>query len=203
LINLSQARHIAAQRSTEPLVKILCKTRLTPNMLTLLGFVWSIGAAVVIAEEYLLIGGLLVLLSGVFDMFDGALARAKAQSTRFGAILDSTLDRLSEAAVLLGLLVLYVRLDSTWEVLLIYIAIVGSILVSYARARAEGLGLKCEVGIFTRAERVVVLALGLILGHWLDKAVLVALCILAALAWVTVIQRLIYLHGQLRKEGSE
>jgi len=171
-------------------------------MLTLLGFGWSIGAAVVIAKEYLLIGGLLVLLSGAFDLFDGALARAKAQSTKFGAILDSTFDRLSEAAVLLGLLVLYVGLDSTWEVLLIYIAIVGSILVSYARARAEGLGLKCEVGIFTRAERVIILALGLILGHWFDKAVLIALCILAALAWITVIQRLIFLRGEIRKEGE-
>jgi CDP-diacylglycerol--glycerol-3-phosphate 3-phosphatidyltransferase len=169
-------------------------------MITLLAFAWSIGAAVAVAKDYLLIGGILVLVSGAFDLFDGALARAKAQSTKFGAILDSTLDRLSEAAVLLGLLVLYVGLNSTWEILLIYIAIVGSILVSYTRARAEGLGLKCQVGIFTRAERVIVLALGLIIGHWLDKAVFIVLCIVAALAWVTVAQRLIYLRRQIGRE---
>ena len=169
-------------------------------MLTALGFAWSIAAAVVIAYDYLLIGGILVLVSGAFDLFDGALARAKSQETKFGAILDSALDRLSEAAVLFGLLVLYVGSEATWEVLLIYIAIVGSILVSYTRARAEGLGLKCKVGIFTRAPRVIVLALGLIIGQWIDKAVFVVLCILAVFAWLTVLQRLIYLKRQTGEE---
>jgi len=153
-------------------------------------------AAAVIAKEYLLLGGLLVLLSSAFDLFDGPLARATGQSTRFGAILDSTFDRLGEAAVLLGLLILYVDQQSFWEPLLIYITFVGSVLVSYVRARAEGLGIKCEVGLFTRAERVIILVLGLILGHWLDRAVLIALCVLATLALVTVIQRLIHVQRQ-------
>lgn len=159
-----------------------------------MGFLVSVAAAVVIAKDYLLLGGGLVLLSGAFDLFDGPLARAKGQSTRFGAILDSTFDRLGEAAILLGLLILYLGQDAFREPLLIYITFVSSVLVSYIRARAEGLGMKCEVGIFTRAERIVVLALGLILAHWIDMAVLVALYVLAALASVTVIQRLIYMQ---------
>jgi CDP-diacylglycerol--glycerol-3-phosphate 3-phosphatidyltransferase len=142
-----------------------------------------------------------VLLSGAFDLFDGALARAKNQTTSFGAFLDSTLDRISEAALLFGLLVLYhLKQPSNPEVWLIYAALVGSILVSYMRARAEGLGIKCEVGVFTRAERVIVLALGLLLSRWIDISVLIALCIIAALAWVTVIQRFIYVRQQTNKE---
>jgi len=198
--NLSEVRHVAAEHSTAPLVRVLCKTRITANSLTVLGFLVSVAAAVVIAEDYLLLGGVLVLLSGAFDLFDGPLARAKGQSTRFGAILDSTFDRLGEAAVLLGLLILYLDQNAFREPLLIYITFVSSVLVSYTRARAEGLGVKCEVGIFTRAERVVVLALGLILGHWIDRAVLIALYVLATLASVTVIQRLVYMYMQQHSE---
>lgn len=198
MVNLSQMRHMAAERSAAPLVKILSKTRLTPNTLTSTGLLVSLAAAGVIAKGYFFLGGGLVLLSGAFDLLDGPLARAKGQSTKFGAILDSTFDRLGEAAVLLGLLVFYVGQHSTWEPLLIYITFVSSVLVSYLRARAEGLGIKCEVGIFTRAERVIVLALGLMVGQWKDGAVFIALCILAALAWVTVIQRLIYIKQRTR-----
>ena len=195
---MSRMRHMAAEFSTTPLVKILSKTRLTPNTLTLTGLLVSLAAAGVIAKGYFFLGGGLVLLSGAFDLLDGPLARAKGQSTKFGAILDSTFDRLGEAAVLLGLLVFYVGQHSTWEPLLIYITFVSSVLVSYLRARAEGLGIECEVGIFTRAERIIVLALGLMVGQWKDNAVLIVLCILAALAWVTVIQRLIYLKQRTR-----
>lgn len=203
MINLSEARHIAAQRSTAPLVRVLSRTRLTPNTLTVMGFLVSVAAGVVVAKEYLLLGGGLVLFSGAFDLFDGPLARAKGQSTRFGALLDSTLDRLGEAVVLLGLLILYLWQSLTWEPLVIYITFAGSVLISYIRARAEGLGMKCEVGLFTRAERVIVLALGLILGHWIEEAVFIALCILAALAWVTVLQRLIYIRRCTKGESYE
>ena len=172
-------------------------------MLTLLGFLVSIGAAVAIALGYkynLFIGGFLVLFSGAFDLFDGALARAKGQVTKFGALLDSTLDRLSEAVVLLWLLVFCLAQHSTWEVVLIFIALISSLLVSYIRARAEGLGMRCEVGIFTRAERVIVLALGLLLTPVYTHSLLIALGILASLALVTVIQRLIYVWQQTKKE---
>lgn len=195
MIDLSEIRHMAEQYSTAPVVRVLSRTGITPNTITIMGFLVSIAAGAVISKEFLLLGGGLVLFSGVFDMLDGSLARAKGQSTKFGALLDSTLDRLAEAAVLLGLLIMYSWQPSTWEPwepLIIYITFVGSVLVSYLRARAEGLGMKCEVGIFTRAERVVVLAIGLILGQWIEEALLIALCILATFAWITVLQRIIY-----------
>jgi len=194
LIDLSEVRHIAEQRSTAPIIRILSRTGLTPNILTVIGFLVSVAAGAVIAKEYLVLGGGLMLFSGVFDMLDGSLARAKGQSTKFGALLDSTLDRLAEAAVLLGLLIMYLDQESIWEPVLIYITFVGSVSVSYVRARAGGLGIKCEVGIFTRVERVIVLALGLIIGQWIEVALLIALCMLATLAWVTVLQRLIHVR---------
>jgi len=195
-MNLSEVRHMAAECSTSYLVSALRRTGVTPNALTLTGLVGSAAAGAVIARDYLLLGGVLVLVSGAFDLFDGPLARAKGQTTKFGAVLDSTCDRLGEAAVLLGLLILYLNQDAFWEPLLIFTALVGSVLVSYVRARAEGLGLKCEVGIFTRAERVIALAVGLMVGQWIEKAVLVTLGVLTALALITVIQRLAHIHRQ-------
>ena len=166
-------------------------------MLTGLGFFLSLGAAAVIALGHLFLGGFLVLVSGVFDLFDGALARAKGQTTKLGAILDSTTDRLSEAALLFGLLILYTGQQSNTEIMLIYVAFVGSVLVSYVRARAEGLGLDCSVGLFTRAERIIVLALGLLLNQ-----VLIALWIVVVLTFVTVAQRLFHIWQQTKKEGK-
>lgn len=194
LASLSQLRHALAQKFTQPVVNILSKTGLTPNMLTGLGFLLSLGAATVIALGHLFVGGFLVLGSGVFDLFDGALARAKNQTTKLGALLDSTSDRLSEAALLFGLLVLYSGQQSRAEILLIYIALVGSVLVSYVRARAEGLGMKCEVGLFTRAERIIVLALGLLLNQ-----VLIALWVVAVLTFITVAQRLLYIWQETKR----
>ena len=199
MINLSEARHKLAEHITTPIVKMLCKTGVTPNVLTVTGFLVSVAAAAALAKGYFLAGGLLVLFSGVFDLLDGPLARARGQTTQFGAMLDSSLDRLSEAAVFLGLLIHYANQGSTWEILLPYIAFVGSVMVSYIRARSEGLGIKCEVGVFTRAERVIVLAAGLIISHWISHAVPVTLGILATLAFVTVIQRLFHTQ-QLKRE---
>jgi len=195
LLNLSEVRHTAAEYSTARVVGVLRKTRVTPNILTLIGLAVSGVSGAMIGLDYLLLGGALILVSGVFDLLDGPLARATGKTTKFGAVLDSTCDRLAEAAVLLGLLVLYLDHHSLWEPILVYTTLVTSVLVSYVRARAEGLGLKCEVGIFTRAERVVVLALGIIVGHWVDKAILVSLCVLTAFALVTVIQRFIHIRA--------
>jgi CDP-diacylglycerol--glycerol-3-phosphate 3-phosphatidyltransferase len=202
LINLSEIRHRLAERLTSLPVKILSRTGVTPNGLTVIGFLVSVGSAVALAQGYFVAGGLLVLFAGAFDLLDGPLARAKGQSTRFGAMLDSSLDRLSEAAVFLGILIYYVNQNITWETSLPYITFVGSVMVSYLRARAEGLGLKCEVGIFTRAERVIVLAVGLMIGQWIDQALVIALCILAALAFVTVVQRLIYVRHLTRRQSG-
>jgi CDP-diacylglycerol--glycerol-3-phosphate 3-phosphatidyltransferase len=200
MTNAAEFRKIAARRITEPLMTILSKSRLKPNTLTWLGLAISVIAAGTIATNHLLISGFLVLLSGLFDILDGALARFTNRTTRFGALLDSTFDRVSEAVLLLGLLALYIRSGGTLEIVLIFLAMVGSFLTSYVRARAEGLGIDCPVGLFTRAERVIILALGLLLSQLCKFSILIALLVLAVLAFVTVGQRLVYVWRRVKSQ---
>ncbi len=195
--NLVEIRGTIASYITNPLVGILSKSRLKPNTLTFIELAISIGAAYAIATSYFLLGGALVLVSGLFDLLDGALARFTKQSTKFGAILDSTIDRLSEAAIFCGLLVWYMPKVATLEIVLIFAALIGSFLVSYIRARAEGLGLECRVGLFTRAERVIVLAVGLLVNQ-----VFIALWVLVVFVYITVAQRLLYLRKQAKVKGD-
>lgn len=200
MINLAEFRKIAARRITEPLKTTLIKSQLKPNTLTWLALAISIIAAGTIATNHLLIGGFLVLLSGLFDILDGALARLTNQATRFGALLDSTFDRISDAVLLLGLLVLYVMSGGTTEMVLIFLALISSFLTSYVRARAEGLGINCPVGLFTRAERVIILALGLLLNPLYEFSIFIALLIVVVLGFVTVSQRLIYVWQQTKSQ---
>lgn len=190
---------------TRPVVQILAKTRITPNNLTWLGFGLTLGAVALIISGHLLAAGFVVLAASFLDMLDGALARGTNQVTWFGSILDSTLDRMSEAGLLLGILVFYTlnaTPRSTMIILLAGIAMVASFLVSYVRARAEGAGLDCEVGLLTRTERVVVLVLGLLLSQ-IDYALVIALVIIAILSSITVGQRLIYVWRQTRKSTAK
>jgi CDP-diacylglycerol--glycerol-3-phosphate 3-phosphatidyltransferase len=125
--------------------------------------------------------------------------------TRFGAVLDSTLDRLSEAAILLGIMAFYLFnynavLYPQWIILLIGVTMIGSFLVSYVRARAEALNMDCQVGIFTRTERVIILALGLLISS-VPYALVMAVAIIALFSIVTVIQRLTWVYGQAKKKG--
>jgi len=196
--NLSELRRIAARWITEPLNAVLVKSRLKPNNLTWIALATSVIAAASIATNQLLIGGFLVLLSGLLDILDGALARLTNQATRFGALLDSTFDRISDAIVLLGFLVLYIRSEGYIEIVLIFLALVGALLTSYIRARAEGIGVNCPVGLFTRTERVIILALGLLLNPLCKFSILIALVILIVLGFVTVGQRLVYVWQQTK-----
>lgn len=200
MINLAEFRKIAARRITEPLKTTLIKSRLKPNTLTWLALAISIIAAGTIATNHLLISGFLVLLSGLFDILDGALARLTNQATRFGALLDSTFDRISDAVLLLGLLVLYLMSGGTTEMVLIFLALVSSFLTSYVRARAEGLGINCPVGLFTRVERVIILALGLLLDPLYKFSIFIALLLVVVLGFVTVGQRLIYVWQQTKSQ---
>jgi len=194
-MNLIDIRRNLAYRITNPIVEILSKSGITPNALTLINLALNIVAAYVIATGHFLPGGILVLVSGLFDLFDGALARFIKQTTKFGAILDSTVDRISEAAILLGLLIWYLGRGGRLEIVLIFAVLIGSFLVSYIRARAEGLGWQCQVGLFTRAERVIVLAIGLLINQ-----IFIALCVLVVFVFITVAQRLVYLwkHGEIK-----
>ena len=200
MINLAEFRRTAARRITEPLKTVLVKSRLKPNTLTWLALAISIIAALTIATNHLLIGGFLVLLSGLFDIMDGALARLTNQVTRFGALLDSTFDRISDAVLLLGLLVLYLTSGDIIELMLIFLALVGSFLTSYVRARAEGIGINCSVGLFTRAERVIILALGLLLNPLYEYSIFIALILVVVLGFFTVGQRLIYVWQQTKSQ---
>jgi CDP-diacylglycerol--glycerol-3-phosphate 3-phosphatidyltransferase len=197
-MNLTDIRRSLAYRITNPIVRILSKSGITPNALTFINLALSIVAAYVIATNHLTLGGALVLVSGLFDLLDGALARFTKQTTKFGAILDSTVDRISEAATLCGLLIWSVpREGASLKIVLIFVVLIGSFLVSYIRARAEGLGWQCQVGLFTRAERVIVLAIGLLINQ-----IFIALCVLAVFVFITVVQRLVYLWKQAKIEGD-
>ena len=163
----------------------VARTGLTPNQLTVLGLVLNAVVAVALALGQLQLGGVLLLVAGAFDMLDGAVARATGKVTRFGGVLDSVLDRYSEALVLGGLLIWIVRADlGVVPVLLCYATIVGSLLVSYVRARAEGAGIPLTQGFFARPERIVVLAVGLLLAR-----PVAILWLLAIATNVTVLQR--------------
>ena len=196
-MNLADIRKDLACHITDPMVRILSKSGITPNALTLINLALNIVAAYVIAVGHFLLGGALVLVSGLFDLLDGALARFTNQSTKFGAILDSTVDRISEAAIFCGLLIWYVPQGARLEIVLIFAALIGSFLVSYIRARAEGVGWQCQVGLFTRAERVIVLAIALLLNQ-----IFIALCVLVVFVFVTVAQRLVYLRKQAKIKGD-
>ena len=199
-MNLADLRRMAARRITEPLNAALVKSRLKPNTLTWFALAMSLIAAVTIATNHLFIGGFLVLLSGLLDILDGALARLTNQATRFGALLDSTFDRISDAIILLGLLVLYIRTWGPTEIVLIFLALTVSLLTSYVRARAEGLGINCPIGLFTRTERVIILALGLLLSPLYKFSIFIALLLLVVFGFVTVVQRLVYVWQQAKAQ---
>lgn len=188
------------------LIRPLARSGVTPNMLTSIGLLLSVVTALVIAQGYLFVGGLLVLFAGVFDMFDGAMARVRNAATTFGAFFDSTLDRYSESMILFGLL--YYALQhpglqdsfwpfpnaQSWMIAFIFIAAVGSIMVSYAKARAEGLGIECKTGLLARPERVIILAFGLLThtGIW-------AMALLAVFSHVTAVERIISVWRTTRR----
>ena len=201
-MNLINIRRNLAYRITDPMVRILSKSGITPNVLTLINLVLNIVAAYVIATSHFRLGGVLILVSGLFDLLDGALARFTRQTTKFGAILDSVTDRISEAAIFCGLLIWYIPQGANLEIVLIFIVLIGSFLVSYIRARAEGLGWQCQVGLFTRAERVIVLAIGLLINQIFIHSIFIALCVLAVFVFITVVQRLIYLRKQAKIKGD-
>lgn len=200
---LSLARRSVAGYLTGPVVRLLAAASISPNALTWLGFGLNVGAAVLIATRHLLTAGFVVLIGSLFDILDGALARQTNRTTRFGAILDSTLDRLSEAALLLGILGLFLLarapglpfafIGTEGIILLIFITLFSSQLVSYIRARAEAMGIECQVGIFTRSERVIVLILGL----WLNQ-IIIALAIIAVFSLITAGQRLSYVSRKAK-----
>lgn len=192
----------------ESVARFFQRLGVSPNQLSLAGLLLQAAVAVVISLGYLPLGGLLLVFSSIFDAFDGTLARLTGRSSRFGAFFDATLDRYAEALVLFGLLIYYTGLlETNTQVLLIYAAIVGSLLVSYTRAKAESLGIQCTEGILTRAERVALLVIGLLLAGWQPIAALpdvltIVLWLLAILSNVTAVQRIVAVRVATRSDSD-
>jgi CDP-diacylglycerol--glycerol-3-phosphate 3-phosphatidyltransferase len=188
--------HKISTRVTDPIVSPLAKIGVTPNMISAFGFAGNVAAGALAAGGHYVWASALMLIFSALDLLDGALARKTGTVTKFGAVFDSVLDRISEAAVLGGVLFHYTQVgDHTQEIVLCYAAIVGSIMVSYVRARAEGEGLTLREGLFTRAERVILLGGALLIGH---GVVLWALWVLAVLSHFTAVQRVAAVWQKLR-----
>jgi CDP-diacylglycerol--glycerol-3-phosphate 3-phosphatidyltransferase len=173
-------------RIIEPIARFLGSLGLTPNAVTVLGFLLTVAVAGVLATGRLFLAGILLIVTLAFDAVDGTLARLLGQTSKFGAFLDSTLDRWAEVVMYVAITWVMLQTDNDLGAMLAVLALSMSLLVSYTRARAEGVGLQCKEGIFTRFERLVVLIAGLLVGQltW-------ALGIIAVLAGITAVQRIL------------
>ena len=176
----------------EPMAAFFVRLGLHPNTMTLFGLAGNIVGAIFLATGHMTVGGILILVSGWFDGLDGAMARQLNQPTKFGAFVDSVTDRWSEMVIFLGLLLYYLpRPDGFLYGVLVFAATMGSVMVSYTKARAEALGFDCNIGLLTRMERYLVMAPALILN--LPQ---VALWVIAILANFTALQRTVYVRRQ-------
>lgn len=192
------------RRWAERAVGVFRDSPITPNMLTLFGLLITAVGALLVATGQLLIGGIVLAFAGFFDIFDGALARAAGKVYRYGAFLDSTVDRYSEGVVYLGILIYFLNHHDGLRPIIVLIALAGSFLVSYVRARAQSLGFTCDVGILARPERVVIIVAGLILQSAPILArfepLTIALVILAIGTNFTAVQRVWVVWQQNRAE---
>jgi CDP-diacylglycerol--glycerol-3-phosphate 3-phosphatidyltransferase len=177
--------------------------RVNPDVLTITGLVLNGAACACFAlagghgyvrPATLRLGGVVALAAAIFDMLDGRVARLRGRETRFGAYLDSTMDRYSDMLLYLGLMILYARLDETLLMVLVWVAAFGSFMTSYARARAESLIPRCRVGLMERPERVVLLILGAIVNR-----MVAVLWVVAVLSNITAVQRVLYTYVELKR----
>ncbi len=193
-----------AYGTLRPLTDWLVLRRVHPNLLTTLGFLATSTAALLFHEHHVRTAGFLILLGGLFDILDGRVARLTRLGSKFGAFYDSTLDRISEIAVYFGMLSLYndyrLQLGDVGMIYLIMLAMAGSLMISYTRARAEALGLDCRVGLMPRAERVVLIGLAsLMFGEdWRGLVLKGVIFVLAVLTNVTAFQRMIWVYQHAR-----
>jgi len=191
-----------------PVANLLGRLNVSPNFFTILGFVFSLAAGLSFAFAaelptltvysqifFIRLAGILILLSALCDIFDGAVARASGRQSRFGAYLDSVLDRYSETAVLTGLIYFFAVSGDIIHTVVTVLVLVGSIFVSYTKARAEGLGVECKVGLMERPERLILLIIGAIAGGYI---LLGALWLLAVLTHITAVQRILHTRKNIK-----
>ena len=182
---------------TVPIARAVGRLGVHPNTVTILGLMLQVGVAVVFGLGYLRLGGWLLLVVAPIDALDGALARALGKQSRFGAFLDSTLDRMADAVLILGLTAYYLQQGASLAVTLLLISLVAAMLVSYVRARAEALGFSCKVGLLTRMERI--LLIGVLSGLGLPLVMIWALTVLSVF---TVFQRIVHIYTLSRLEET-
>jgi CDP-diacylglycerol---glycerol-3-phosphate 3-phosphatidyltransferase len=182
----------------EPLARFMSRTGASPNIITVIGFLMMCGVAVILSQGYFFWGGLLMIPAGIFDAIDGMMARMMGWTSRFGAFLDSTLDRYSEAVLFFGLFVYLSGQDAWVDLVLIFATVIGSLMVSYVRARAEGIGIPLKDGLFTRFERLFLLAVGLLFNQ-----LTLVLIILAVMSNFTAFQRIYLVWRALKLEEKQ
>ena len=208
-MNRESLRTILSKYYEDPVSRFFDALGFSPNGVTMLGLLIVLVSSIFISLGSLLVGGVLMFAGAALDLIDGGLARRKGMVSNFGALLDSVIDRIQEALVLLGILVHYINKDpepvfgiSSIDVIgpiLCFTAFVGSVMVSYLRARSEGLGIDCKIGIMTRPERVFALGLGLILGFWIPVILILVLLTLTVLGLFTTFQRLYYASAKFEE----
>jgi CDP-diacylglycerol---glycerol-3-phosphate 3-phosphatidyltransferase len=201
--NIRDSVGIGLRKGFTPFISGLRKVGVTPNQVTVAGTILNAGVAVLIVADHLIWAGILMLVAGLFDMLDGSLARFTQKATPFGAFLDSTLDRVSEGMILAAIAYFVAAPGGrrgAIDAALVVLALLGSILVSYTRARAESLGVECKSGIMTRPERIILVAIGLFFN-----VLAYVIYIMLALTVFTVIQRVVHTYrglGRKREQGG-
>ncbi|MFQ5707001.1 MAG: CDP-alcohol phosphatidyltransferase family protein [bacterium] len=188
----------------QPIVNFFVNLELNPNFFTTIGFILTIGSAVLFAIGQLRIAGAIVLLAGTFDIIDGKVARLTQRVTKFGALYDSTLDRYSEVIMFFGLAFYFVKEEWFITSVAVSIALGGSVMVSYVRARAEALGFQCKVGIMQRPERIVYIGFGAVIHKY---TLIFSILLIAVFANITAIQRIYHIwvaeNGKKKQKLSQ
>src|ERR1700759_4573928 len=196
-----RARRREGPTTQELMRERLIESRLTPNAISLTGFALNIAAAILVVERLFFLAGVAFIVGSIMDTLDGRYSRMSGKGTPFGAFLDSTLDRLEEGIVLTAVAAYFAARHDQVAVAAVVIAVLASLMVSYTRARAEALGVECKVGLATRPVRVVILSIGLVFARGSSignfELLAPAVYVLAALAAVTTLQRILYVRKQL------
>lgn len=192
-MTITRAIGVSCNKIIMLIVRGLALSRIHPNVLTFIGLLINIYAAFLLASGRFLAAGLVIIGAGIFDMVDGRVARETNQVTRFGGFFDSVLDRYSDCALLMGLLVYYGTINRPFYVVLTAIVMAGSVMVSYTRARAENTIPSCKVGFMERPERIVLLIIGALFDHMAP-----VLWVIAVLSTLTVTHRMIYTFRQAK-----
>jgi CDP-diacylglycerol--glycerol-3-phosphate 3-phosphatidyltransferase len=182
----------------DAIVRTFAATGINPNLLTFTGFAINLVAAYLFAYGYFRWAGVTIFLAGIFDMVDGRVARVTNRVTPFGGFFDSVMDRYSDLLLLIGLLIYYGRISRYFYVSLVAVAMIGSVMVSYTRARAENLILTCKVGFLERPERVVLILIGALFDRMAP-----VLWLIAVLSNVTVIHRILFTRAEARKLAAQ